>query len=218
MVISWFGLSSFKISSGNFTLVTDPFGKEVGLMPPRVQTDVAIISNIKNPAYNNRESLGGDATFTVDGPGEFDVKGLFVQGIAATGDEKSKINGFDHTTIYAIKMEDIRLGFLGSLKQKELTDVQAEALGEVDVLFVPVGGHSVCDAEEAIKIVNQIEPHIVIPMHYAQTGLRMSLDKVEQFLKEIGSGKSAPQEKLTLKKSSFAETEATQVMVLTAQR
>ena len=216
MVITWFGLSSFKISSGNLTVVTDPFSKNVGLTSPRVQTDVALISNIQNEAYNNQESLGGDSIFVVDGPGEFDVKNLFVHGIAAGGDEKRKNNGFDYTTIYSIRMEDIRLGFLGSLKQKELTDSQIEELGEIDILFVPVGGNTVCDAEQAVAIVNQIESHIVIPMHYSQKGLKMPLDKVELFLKEIGS-KASPQEKLTIKKSEVAEKES-EVVVLESQR
>lgn len=215
MVISWFGLSSFKISSGNLTLVTDPFSKTVGLTPPRVQTDVVLISNIQNPAYNNWESLGGETSFVIDGPGEFDVKGLFVHGIAAQGEEKSRYNGFDYTTIYAIRMEDIRLGFLGSLKQKELTDEQLEALGEIDILFVPVGGKTVCDAEQAVTIANQIEPHTIVPMHFAQKGLSLTLDKVDQFLKELGATtKAAPQEKLTVKKSSFTESDKVEVVVL----
>lgn len=218
MVISWFGLSAFKITSGNLTLVTDPFSKSVGLTAPRVATDIAVISNIKNEAYNNKESLGGGGTFTIDGPGEFDVKGLFVHGIAAQGDEGGKVGGFDFTTIYSIRMEDIRLGALGSLKQKELTDEQLEALGEIDILFVPVGGHTVCDAEQAVTIVNQIEPKIVIPMHYAQKGLDINLDKVDHFLKEIGQVSAAPQDKLTLKKSNLAEIENTQITVLAPQR
>src|SRR3989344_8962306 len=126
MVISWFGLSSFKISSGNFTLVTDPFGKAVCLTPPRVQTDIAVISNNQNEYYNNKGSLAGEKIFVVDGPGEFDARGVFVRGIAAMGDPKNKVGGFDHTTIYGIAMEDIRLGFLGSIKQKELTETQLE--------------------------------------------------------------------------------------------
>lgn len=216
MVITWFGLSCFKISSGNLTVVTDPFAKSVGLAPPRLATDVVVISNIKNEAYNNQESLGGEATFVIDGPGEFDVKGLFVHGIAATGDEKHSPNGFDYTTIYAIRMEDIRLGFLGSLKQKELTDSQTEELGEVDILFVPVGGRTVCDAEQAVTIVNQIEPHIVIPMHYAQKGLKLPLQNLEQFLKEIGS-KVPAAEKLTIKKSELLAKD-TEIVVLSPQR
>jgi len=219
MVISWFGLSSFKISSGNFTLVTDPFGKAVGLMPPRVQTDIALISNGQSEFYNNQGSLSGEKIFVIDGPGEFDSKGVFVRGIAAIGDPKNKTNGFDYTTIYSIQMEDIRLGFLGSLKQKELTETQLEELGEIQILMVPVGGNTVSDAEEAVTIINQIEPQIVIPMHYAQGGLKVSLDKVDPFLKEMGAGKIAPQDKLTLKKSNLLEMpDTTQVVLLTPQR
>ena len=150
--------------------------------------------------------MGGKDAFVIDGPGEFDVKGLFVRGIPAAGG----------STIYSIRMEDIRLGFLGSLKEKELTDQQLEDLGEIDVLFVPVGGKSVCDAEEAVTIVNQIEPRMIVPMHYAQKDVKLPLDKLDVFLKEMGSTKVAPQDKLTIKKSSFAEAGDTEVVVLTA--
>lgn len=218
MVITWFGLSSFKISSGNLTIITDPFSKDVGLAAPRGQTDIVVVSNIKNEAYNNTASLGDEKTFIVDGPGEFDVKGLFIHGIAARGDEKNKDNGFDHTTIYAIRMEDIRLAFLGSIKQKELTDEQLEALEDIDILFVPVGAKVVSSAEEAVTIVNQLEPKIVIPMHYAQKGLRLPLDKADQFLKEIGQTSAHAEDKLTIKKSVLGEIEGTQVTVLSPQR
>ncbi len=219
MVITWFGLSSLKITSGPLTLVTDPFSKTVGLTPPRVTTDVALISNPENLVSNNIESLGGQDTFVIDGPGEFDVKNLFVRGVAAEGNPAVRKQGFDYTSIYAVRMEDIRLGFLGSLQQKLLTDGQLQNLGEVDVLFVPVGGNTVCDAEAAVTIVNQIEPAMVVPLHYAQPGLKLTLDKVEQFLKEIGSPKVIAEEKLTLKKSNFlTTTETTEVHVLLPQR
>ena len=207
MVISWFGLSSFKISFGSLSLITDPFSKTTGLMPPRGQTDLVILSNAESELYSNRDTVGDENTFVVDSPGEYDVKGLFIRGVAGRG-----------ATIYSIRMEDIRLGFLGSLKETELSDEQVEELGEIDILFVPVGGHSVCDAEEAVKIVNQLEPRFVIPMHYAQSGLKTSLDKVEQFLKELGGTKAAPQEKFTLKKSDLAVSDKTEVIVLEPQR
>lgn len=219
MVITWYGLSCFKISSGELAVVTDPFSKNVGLTAPRMQANLAIISCLQNEAYNNRSSLGGEKLFVIDGPGEFDVQGLFIRGIAAAGDGKNQNNGFDYTTIYRIRMEDIRVGFLGSLKQKELSEPQLEELGEIDILLVPSGGNLVCDADAAVHIVNQIEPSIVIPMHYEQKGLNIKLDKVEQFLKEIGATKIAPQEKFTFKKSNLAEIgKNTQVVVLTPQR
>lgn len=205
MVITWFGLSCFKITSGALTVVTDPFSKDVGLTAPRMQTDVAVISNVANPAYNNQESLGGEKLFVIDGPGEFDVKSLFVHGIPLNG-----------TTIYSIRMEDIRLGFLGALKKKELTESELGELDEIDILFVPAGGGEVCDAEEAVKIINQIEPHIVIPMHYEQKGLKMKLENLDKFLKEIG-GKPEAQDKLTIKKSELSGFESA-VVVLNSQR
>ena len=216
MVITWYGLSCFKISSGDLTLVTDPFSKAVGLVPPRMQTDLVVISNIQNSAYNNQDSLRGEETFVVDGPGEFDIKGLYIHGISASGEAKGKLNGFDYTTIYAIDFEGIALGFLGSLKQKDLTERQLDDLGEVDILFVPVGGEVVCDAEEAVRIVNQIEPRVVIPMHYAQKGLKLPLDKIDLFLKEIGA-KSSPQDRLTIKKSELSTLES-HVVLLEPQR
>lgn len=229
MVINWYGLSSFNISTGKFTLVTDPFSKSVGLTPVRVQTNVAVISNIEDENYNNKSSLGGPAsasrseagedTFVIDGPGEFDVQGLFVRGIPAFGNTKdAKNENYDPTTLYSILMEDIRLGFLGSLKQKELTDKQLEDLGNVDILFVPVGGNTVCDAEEAVNIVSQVEPSIVVPMHYHQKGLKTKLDPVDKFLKEIGSD-SKPEDKLTVKKSDFSDEDVkTKIVLLDPQR
>lgn len=203
MVITWFGLSCFKISSGDLTLVSDPFSKEVGLTPPRMQTDIVIISNNQDPAYNNRASVSRDNTFVIDGPGEFDVKGLFVHGIPSSA---KAMEGKPGSTIYGIRMEDIRLGFLGALKQKELTLEQLEALGEIDILLVPVGGNTVLDPEEAVTAASQIEPRIVIPMHYEQKGLKIKLEKLEHFLKEFGT-KAEPQEKLTIRKSEIAALE-----------
>jgi len=217
MVISWFGLSSFKISSGNLSVVTDPFSKQSGLTAPRGATDAVVISNSGSEFYNHTQSLGDEKTFIINSPGEFDVKDLFVRGIAAHGDPKLAKDGFDLTAIYAIRMEDMRLGFLGSLKQKELTDQQLEDLGDIDILFVPVGGKTVCDAEEAVTIVNQLEPRFVIPMHYQQSGLKLQLDKVDQFLKEMGAAKVEAIEKFTLKKSNL-EGETTEVVLLTPQR
>jgi len=216
VVINWFGLSSLKISSGALVLVTDPFSKTLGLTPPRLQTDVTVISNIADKAYNNKESLGGDNTFVVDGPGEFDIRGLFIRGIDARNENKSKGEEFDHTTIYSIRMENIRLGFLGSIKQKQLSDEQIDELGDIDILFTPTGGETVLDAEQAVTITNQVEPSIVIPMHYAQKGLKLKLDPVEQFLKEIGS-KPDPIDKLTIKKGDL-DGQQTKVVLINPAR
>ncbi len=81
---------------------------------------------------------------------------------------------------------------MGDLGQKELTAEQIDQIGEVDVLFVPVGGLYTIDAKEAAAIVNQIEPKIVIPMHYALPKLKFKLGEVEQFLKVMGEKNGEP--------------------------
>src|SRR3989344_5900132 len=88
MVISWFGLSSFKISSGPLTVITDPFSKNTGLTPPRGATDIVIISNATSDLYNNRAAVGDEKTFVVDCPGEYDVKSLFIRGVAGKTDHQ----------------------------------------------------------------------------------------------------------------------------------
>jgi L-ascorbate metabolism protein UlaG (beta-lactamase superfamily) len=218
MHINWFGLSCFKIVSKDVTIFTDPFGKASGLTPARGAADILISSNPDNDLYNNFSSFSGDP-FLVDGPGEYDVKSAFIRGIPLAGkpaEGGEKKVGLNRRAIYAVTVEGLTLGFLGGLNVKTLTDSQIEELSDVDILLVPVGGGTVCDAEAAMEIVNQIEPKVVIPMHYKTPGLSVKLDALDRFLKEIG-GKSEEMDKLLIKKSELEE-EKTRLVILTPQR
>ncbi|MBI2642606.1 MAG: MBL fold metallo-hydrolase, partial [Candidatus Wildermuthbacteria bacterium] len=117
-------------------------------------------------------------------------------------------------TIYTIEVEDMRLCHLGDFGQKELSAEQLEAIGDIDVLMVPVGGVYTIDAKTASHIVNQIEPKIVLPMHYALPKLKVKLAPVEEFLKVMGAKAAQPEEKLTVKAKDLT-TEETKVVVLT---
>ena len=119
-------------------------------------------------------------------------------------------------TIYLLEMEDIRILHLGDLGQGSLSDKQLEAVGEVDVLMVPVGGHFTVDAKNAVSILNQIEPKIAIPMHYKISKLTIKeLEGVDKFLKELGEEDIKPQEKLTLKAKDFqVESKKTEIVVM----
>ncbi len=218
MHIYWFGLSAFKIVSKETTVFTDPFSKAAGVTSPRGGGDIVISSNPALELYNNFSSISGQP-FIIDSPGEYDVKNVFIRGIPATAaknqTEAKKIET-DNRAIYLLTLEGINLGFLGSLKEKALTQSQIEEMNNIDVLLVPVGGNSVCDAEEAVGIVNELEPKIVIPMHYKTPGIDVKLDSVERFLKEMG-GKGEEMDKLLVKKSELEE-EKTRIVVLTPQR
>jgi L-ascorbate metabolism protein UlaG (beta-lactamase superfamily) len=215
--ISWSGQSCFQISVSNSkdheaNIVIDPFDEEIGLKVPNLSSDVLLITH-NHHDHNNIKAVKGNP-FLISGPGEFEVKGVFVQGINSSHDDKDgKDKG--QNTIYTIEAEDMRFCHLGDLGQKELTDEQLEKIGAIDVLMIPVGGTYTISSVEAMKIVSQIEPRIVIPMHYEIPKLKIQLDSVEKFLKAMGKNGASvvPQEKFLAKESTLPK-EGTEVVVL----
>jgi len=208
MKIAWYGQSCFrlivKVNNGEkITIFIDPFDKEIGLTPPRGNADI-VISSHNHHDHNNIQSLGG-TPFVIDGPGEYDVKKVFIKGVYSYHDDKK---GEEHgiNTISVIEVEDLKVCHLGDLGQKELSDVQLEKIGEVDILMVPVGGNFTIDGSEAVKIINQIEPSLVIPMHYKIPNVSVKLDGVDKFLQEIGTEKETMEE-LTIQKKDLTEEE-----------
>ncbi|MBU4314808.1 MBL fold metallo-hydrolase [Patescibacteria group bacterium] len=186
MNISWNGFGSFtftgKPSDGEVTLVTDPYENSTGLRFPRTQkASIVVVSQDSEYASNGSAILqeGEKMFFTVNHPGEYEVKGISVHGIAC-----EKKDGSKHT-IYKIIIEDVKIGFLGSL-DRVLKEKEIEVLGDIDVLIVPVGGQSVMDAKLATEVVSQIEPRIVIPSYSHTEGAKGGFAGVEQFCKEIG--------------------------------
>jgi L-ascorbate metabolism protein UlaG (beta-lactamase superfamily) len=212
MVIQWLGQSCFKITSGELTLVIDPFGKDIGLTPPRFRADVVLVTHAHHD-HSNSQSLTGEPS-VITGPGEYEVKGIYIKGIE-TYHDKSKGKERGMNTIYKIEMEDITLAHMGDFGEGALGEEIVEDLGDVDILMIPVGGKYTIDGQEAAKAVKQIEPRIAIPMHYMIPGLDLPLDGADLFLKETGAAKKEAQDKLTLKKKDLAGEEyKTEVVVL----
>ncbi|MEO8065998.1 MAG: MBL fold metallo-hydrolase [Candidatus Doudnabacteria bacterium] len=209
MTISWFGLSSFKITGRDITIITDPFGKTTGLTAVRGAADVLICSNPKLDWCNNFSSISGNP-FMITGPGEYDIKDVFIIGAGAENKELGT------NTIYSIEVEGVRIAFLGLMRQDSLTDEQKATLEGSDIVLVPVGGKQILDYDNATKIATQLEPFIIIPHSYKIPGLELNLDKLDKFLQEMG-GKHTEEEKLTLKKKDLAG-EQTSLIVLTPQR
>ena len=210
MVITWYGQSCFKIQSGETVIFTDPFAKEIGLTPPRGQANIVAISH-NHFDHNNQEALSGDP-LVVEGPGEYESKGINIKGILSFHDDKEgKERGVN--TIYVIEMEGIKICHLGDLGQSKLAAEQVEKINGVDILLIPVGGTYTIDGETAVDIINQIEPRIVIPMHYKISGLAVKIEGVDAFLKEMGIAKKEMVDKLTLKKKDLPEGDI-QVVVM----
>jgi hypothetical protein len=207
MHIQYLGLSSFKFTTKDAVVVTDPAGKESGLTQPRGNADVVVLAESNNPTYSGYTSLSGEP-FLITSPGEYDVKGVTVTGIPLK-------QGDGYVTVFLLESEDIKVLNLAHIKDFNISEDELEALGDIDVLILPVGGESVMDASSAAKVVNQIEPKVVIPSHYAGEGLKLKLNPVDRFTKEMG-GKAENMEKIILKKKDIAASEETKVIILTA--
>lgn len=186
MIIQWFGLGNFSISGKmggeDVTLITDPFADDFGIRAPRTsQANMVVRSHAKGYADNIDAVVApeGKDVFPVTHAGEYEASGVFAAGIHAPTKTRK-----DHT-IYRIFFEDISIGFLGAIDRK-LADDEVEALGEVHVLILPVGGDDVLSPNDAADVVSQIEPRIVIPAYYHTDGLKTKHGTVESFVKSIG--------------------------------
>jgi len=219
--INWAGQSCFQISVSNSRdhsadIVIDPFDEKTGLKVPNFLADILLVTH-QHHDHNNIKAVrsaraGGEAPFLIDGPGEYEVKEVFIKGIPAFHDDnEGKEKGGN--TIYTIEAEDLRFCHLGDLGQKQLTDEQLEKIGSIDILMIPIGGQFTISSQEAQRIVSQIEPKIVIPMHYKLPKLKIELDNVEKFLKAMGKNLIEPQDKLTIKSGALPKN-GTEVVVL----
>lgn len=194
MQIQYFGLSSFKITTKQATIITDPFDKQSGLTPPRGQADILILSEKNNNLYSAISGISGEP-FMVEDPGEYDIKGVTVTGIPLEQDGK-------YVTIFLIESEEIKILNLSHIKNFNIKEEDLSGLGEIHVLLLPVGGKNVMDASAASKAANEVEAKIVIPAHYKIPGLKTEAEEIAKFVKEMG-GKNEPVEKLTIKKKDL---------------
>ena len=210
MQIIWKGQSCFQILSSQtknhqIRIVIDPFDESTGLRLSKMEADLVLVTH-EHKDHSNVKGIGG-SPFVISGPGEYEIKDVFVQGIPSFHDAVSgKERGTN--TIYTIEAEDIRICHLGDLGQKELTSDQIEKIGEIDILMIPVGGVYTISAKEAVKIMSQIEPSITLPMHYQLPKLKIKLEGLDKFLKTMGIKRLQPQPKLTIKKKDIQSEEA----------
>lgn len=177
MNITWHGQSAFKIQEKELTIAIDPF-ENAGVKLTKFQADIVLLTpgTMKEKEVKN---VKGEPFFITD-PGEYEVKNVFVYGVGANRDEEKPI------TMYLLEIGGVKIGHLGGLTTENLTEKQRELFEECDVLLVPVGGGSVMDGATAAKLVNKIQPRIVIPMYYKTAGITEKLESAEAFIKELG--------------------------------
>jgi len=210
--ITWYGHSCFRLSErGLASVVTDPYGEGIGLPAPKLKADIVTISH-EGLGHSAAEAVKG-AQMVLRSPGEYEIGGVFVTGIAMhTIDESRSLARYNvaYSFDFGGEVNVLHLGDLGHVPDQR----QIQELGEVTVLLIPVGGGNGLRAAMAAEVIALIEPSYIIPMHYAIDGLSLEMEPVERFLKAMGVSKV--QEEDTLRVST-APLEGTQVVLLRPQ-
>lgn len=198
MVITYHGGQCFRVSFGDTTLAFDPISKKSKLNPVKFGANIAFVS-LRHPDFCGTEEVqyGSKELFVVDGPGEYEIGDVTARGfgVETTYDGKKRYN-----TIYQVQLEGMNLVFLGALGNPEIDSKILGELGDIDVLFTPIGGGDVLEVPQASKLGVKLEARLIIPMHYDDKALKA-------FLKEEGVDNGKPQEKLTIKKKDVAVME-----------
>ena len=217
MEITWYGHSCFRLTERNYaTVVTDPYdNKSIGYSPLKLRSDIVTVSH-DAPGHSNTDAVKG-TSHVIDGAGEFEIGSVFITGVQTDGAGSNKKKNKDNparNTIYVFDYDGITVAHLGDLKQTP-TQSEIESLGTINVALVPVGGGGGLNAAKAAEVISLIEPNLVIPMHYSTPAVKLSLDSLNKFIKEMGL--STPDSQPSLKVTRSGLPNETRVVVLDYQ-
>jgi L-ascorbate metabolism protein UlaG (beta-lactamase superfamily) len=208
MEITWLGHSCFLIRGKEKTIITDPCHPDLGYRLGEPKADIATLSHF-HPGHSYIEGVADDPK-QIKSPGEYEIGGTFITGVASFHDDKKgELRG--KNTIYVIEMDDITLCHLGDLGHP-LDPHLIEELGDIDILFLPVGEVSTIPIDTAVEIVRQLEPPIVIPMHYKTEAFTGNLSLLDKFLDKLRIREPEARPKLSITSSSLPTP--TQTIVL----
>ena len=185
MEITWLGHSCFQLRGKTVTLITDPFPPQLGYSLGKVTAPIVTLSHT-HAGHNYVQGIGGDP-YVVQGPGEYEISDVLITGVASYHDMK-KGQELGRNTIYVIHMDDLVICHLGDLGHT-LQEEQLEEVADADILLIPIGGHHTINATQAAEVISQVEPRVIIPMHYrtsAVEGKRDALDPLDKFCREMG--------------------------------
>ncbi len=204
MDITWMGHSCFRVRSKDATVLMDPYTKIRGLELGRPKADIITISH-EHPGHSNAAAVKGDpAPKVVSGPGEYEISGLFLTGVRTYHDSEAG-KKLGRNTVYILESEGMVLAHLGDLGHA-LSAEQADLMSNVDILLVPVGGGKSLGPEQAAEVIAQLEPLVVVPMHYRTAEGQEGLEGVEHFVKEMGLSDFQAEDRLSIRKSDLPDT------------
>jgi L-ascorbate metabolism protein UlaG (beta-lactamase superfamily) len=219
MEIVWYGLSCFRLMErGMAAVVIDPYDDSVGYGALRLKADIVCVSH-DSPGHNCVEAVKGEKR-VIRGPGEFEIGGVFITGLATRhkpdpSGKKKKAAVKDANTLYRLDFNGLTVAHLGDLDYVP-TQQQIEALGTVNIALVPIGGGGGLNASQAAEVISLLEPSIVVPMHFRTPEVKVRLDSLHKFVKEMGLSTPKPQDLLKITRSDMPDE--THVVVLNHKR
>lgn len=208
MEITWLGYSCFRLKGKNTTVITDPYPPGLGYNLDKPSARIVTVSH-SHPNHSYTQAIGGDPK-VISRPGEYEIGGVLIIGVTTFHDAENG-SRLGKNNVFVIEIDDINICHLGDLGHP-LTTRQVEEIGNIDILLVPVGAGSTINASQAAGIVRNLEPRIVIPMHFKTPELKIEMETAEKFLKEMGITSLTPHAKLNVTKSSLPES--TQIILL----
>jgi L-ascorbate metabolism protein UlaG (beta-lactamase superfamily) len=205
MELTWYGLSCFRIAERKYaTIITDPYDG-VGLPTLKLKGDVVTVSHDAK-GHNNINSVAGHQ-HALTGPGEYEIGNVFITGIATPHETETT-----HNILYVFDFDGLTIAHLGDMQQVP-SQAQIDALEQVNVLLVPVGGGKSLNASQAAELVSMLEPNVVVPMHYHLPKQKLDLEEVDRFLKEMGVTEPTQEDSLKLTTSNLPEETETVLLV-----
>jgi L-ascorbate metabolism protein UlaG (beta-lactamase superfamily) len=198
MELEYFGANCVKITTKKASLVVDDNLEQLGLKGITKPRDIAVYTSAT-------EGTNPGAYFTIAAPGEYEVSDVSIQGIAARAHMDQE--GTKNAVIYRFVIDDVRVAVVGHI-YPELSDEQLEALGMIDILFVPIGGNGyTLDGIGALKVIKKIEPKIVIPTHYADSQVKYEVPQteLEEAIKNLGMEVHETHDRFKFKSGELSE-------------
>lgn len=213
--IYFLGQACFRIKGKKTTIVVDPYDSDfIGLSSLKLEADIVCVTHEHkdHSAVENVKGVDESGAFVISGPGEYEIRGVNIVGISSFHDDKEGTER-GRNVIYQMTVDGVNIVHVGDLGQKKLTQAQVEEIS-CDVLLLPVGGVYTIDGKEAVEIISQLEPKVVIPMHYKLPKLKVDLKDVSEFLTAVGKEKIEPLPKYSISEDKIPQE--TEVVVLEA--
>ena len=200
MEISWLGHSCFRLRSNETVIVTDPFPASLGLTPDTRPATVVTVSN-NHPNHSYWEGVPGDARVFA-APGEYEYAGISVRGVMTPLSER--MGQEQRNVAYSMEIEGINICHLGDITEP-LSARHISDLSPVDVLLMPAGGGCTLAVDRLLQTMRDLDPKLVIPMHFKVPGIPLELESIDVFLRLMGSGETQPQPRLTVTISNLPQ-------------